>query len=203
MEAKTMHSNDTYDEGLYKAKARSWGFYETTNGFDQFFMNFEIVGRMNQNDLNADPQPCPAGIGTWSITINSDDNAAWLVSTVQRLGYDGNDLLSLDPSMPHSFDFENREFLVVCRHEEFRDQVRAKWSVYRPSTVKPLAKERLLSLNDRYGHLVPEIKTRRAIKETEAMEKLGHEVTAPLQRMRVPTENSAKADSPAASDGRS
>jgi hypothetical protein len=188
-----MNNNDLYDEGLYRARGRSWGFNETTNGHEQFFMTFEIVGRMDKSNLDADPQPCPAGIGTWSITVNSDDNAAWLVSTVQHLGYDGNDLLRLDPSMADAFDFEHSEFLVACRHEEYRDQVRAKWSVYRPSTVKPLARERLLSLNDRYGRLVPEIKARRAMKEGEAAAEIAQQTTTPQQQVPAPTPRSTKA----------
>src|SRR5262245_56421954 len=154
--------NDLHAEGVYKARALSWGFAETTNQFDQFFMRFAVLGLMDRNNLDAEPKPCPAGTGTWSITVKDEDNAAWLISVVQFLGYSGDDMLGLDPSMPNAFDFEGREFLVTCKHEEYNDQTRSKWAVYRPSTFKPLPRERLLTLNDRFGHLVPEFKQLRA-----------------------------------------
>src|SRR5262249_35737813 len=146
---------------------------------DQFFMRFTVLGLMDRNNLDADPKPCPAGTGTWSITAKDEENATWLISTVQFLGYTGDDLLALDPSAPNAFDFEGREFLVTCKHEEYNDQIRVKWSVYRPGSFNPLTRERLLALNDRYGPLVPEIKQRRAAKEAAATAK--------------PTESPAKA----------
>ena len=161
-------NHDLHAEGVYLARALSWGFVETTNQFDQFFMRFAVIGLMDRNNLDAEPKPCSDGTGTWSITATDEENAAWLISTVQHLGYTGDDLLSLDPSTPGAFDFEGREFLVACKHEEYNDQTRVKWSVYRPSIYKPLPKERIVALNDRFGHLVPELKQRRAAKAKEA-----------------------------------
>jgi hypothetical protein len=191
--------NDLHVEGVYKVKARNWGFVETTNNFEQFYMRFDILGLMDKEDLEAEPAPCPAGTASWSITVNSDDNAAWLISTVQYLGYDGKDLLGLDPTMPEAFDFEGTEFLVTCKHEEYNEQVRAKWSVNRPTNWKPLTRERLLALNERYGHLVSGIKQRHAAKEAEKSAKAAKTTTNTAPPPSVPDgNNTAK---PAPKDG--
>ncbi len=142
------------EEGLYRVRAVSWGWAVTTNDHDQFWMRFEVVGKA---DPDADPQACEPGTGVWSITL-SDGTADWLISTVQHLGYDGDDLLSLDPDQPGAFNFEGTEFLAECKHEEHNGRTREKWTVYKKA--KP-AKERLQALNARFGHKVKELKKRR------------------------------------------
>jgi hypothetical protein len=189
-------NDDLHAEGVYKVKTQSWGFVETTNNFEQFYMRFAVLGMMDKDKLEAEPQPCPAGTASWSITVNSDDNAAWLISTVQYLGYDGDDLLGLDPNMENAFDFEGTEFLVTCKHEEYNDQVRAKWSVWRPTNFKPLTRDRLLALNDRYAHLVPKIKKQHADKEAEKSAKAAKTKANPAPPPSVPDGNNTTKPAP-------
>src|SRR5262249_46462476 len=127
------------DEGIYKVRATSWGWAETTNGFDQFWMRFDILGKADKADPEADPQACDRGEGVWSITL-VDETADWLISTVQHLGYDGADLLGLEPDQPGAFNFEGTEFLAECKHEQHNGKTRAKWSVYKKAKQ---ARERL------------------------------------------------------------
>jgi hypothetical protein len=64
--------------------------------------------------------------------------ADWLISTVQRLGYDGDDLLGLDPDQPGAFNFEGVEFLAECKHEEHNGRTREKWSLIEPGQQRNL-----------------------------------------------------------------
>ncbi len=136
-----------YNEGTYKAKATSWGFTETSNGYEQFWMSFDILGLAD--DLKGQTKPCDPGTGRWTITLTTLENAKWLMKNVKLLGYDREeDVLGLDPDVDGSFNFEGKEFLVKCKHEEYQGQTREKWSVVNP---KPkLASAKLKALNDRF-----------------------------------------------------
>src|SRR5262249_2857654 len=104
------------DEGIYKVRAVSWGWTGAINDHDQFWMRFDIVGKVDKADPEADPQACEPGTGAWTITL-TDNTADWLISTVQRLGFDGDNLLTLDPDQPGAHNFEGTEFLAECKHE--------------------------------------------------------------------------------------
>jgi hypothetical protein len=146
-----------YAINIYKAKATSWGWTETTNGHPQFWMGFDILGIADRNCVNTQPKPCEPGRGRWSITPSTDKASAWLARTVRGLGYDRDDLLHLDPDHEGAFNFEGVEFLVECKHEEFNGQTREKWSMYTPRTK--LASEKLAALNDRFGSNLSKSKT--------------------------------------------
>jgi hypothetical protein len=100
-----------FDEGLYRGKAVAWGLTETANGHDQFWMSFRILGKVVEHKLDAELTPCAGGVRRWSIML-SDKTVEWLVSTVQHLGYSGDDLLGLDPERPGAFNFEGVDLLV-------------------------------------------------------------------------------------------
>jgi hypothetical protein len=158
-----------YVEGIYQAKAVGWGWIETTNHHDQFFMRFMILGVVDRTNLKAPATPCEPGTRTWSITLSSDGkggNVEWLISTVQHLGYDGNDLLGLDPDWPGAHNFEGLIFLAQCKHEDYDGRAWEKWSVYRPSAQTRLPAERLKALNALYGDRVKAMTERRAAKTT-------------------------------------
>src|SRR5262245_938841 len=108
-----------FSEGVYRVRARTWGYKETTNGYDQFEMTFEVLGEVNRNNPEDPARRCEAGIRSWSITLTTDVNAEWLSSVVVDLGYDGDDLLGLDPDTPEAFNFEGVEFDASCKHEEY------------------------------------------------------------------------------------
>lgn len=151
-----------FTEGIYRVKATSWGFTETSNGNPRFWMGFDVLGIADPNRLDAAPKACDAGTGSWSITMPSDQNVDWLVSTVRHLGYDGDNLLRLDPDEPGAFNFEGKEFYASCKHEEYKEQTRAKWSVFKPRNKTKPAKDRLLALNERFRATVKEEKARQA-----------------------------------------
>jgi hypothetical protein len=155
-----------FEEGIYRVRAKNWGFAETTNNFEQFRMTFEVQGKVDKDDLAGQPQPCESGNRTWTITITSDANAEWLSSVVLDLGYDREDLLGLDPDTPDAFDFEGVEFFAICKHEEYNNQIREKWAMYRPPT-RALSRDRLQDLNSRFGRAIQEVKDRRAAKSSQ------------------------------------
>lgn len=138
-------------EGVYKVKATSWGWNETGTGNAQFQMTFEILGVANRDNLKADPKPCEPGTGSWSVTLASEENLAWLISNVQSLGYDRDDLRGLDPDEAGAFNFEGKEFFASCRPDEYKGVTREKWSLFKP---RKLAKDRLLALNERFAPTV-------------------------------------------------
>src|SRR5690348_11828308 len=97
-----------YPEGIYKGKIIAWGLSETTNRYPQFWVSFDNLGLADPNDPTAQPKPCEPGTRTWSITITSDQNAEWLISNIQALGYDRDDLLGLDPEQAKAYDFSGK-----------------------------------------------------------------------------------------------
>src|SRR2546423_1172173 len=113
-----------FGEGVYKAQPRSWGYKETTNGFDVFEMTFDVLGEVDRNNPEDPASPCEAGVRSWSITLKEESNAAWLTNVVLSLGYDGEDLLGLDPDLDGAHDFTGVEFLAQCKHSEYKDQLR-------------------------------------------------------------------------------
>jgi hypothetical protein len=154
------------EEGVFKARAVSWGLTTTANDNEQFWMCFDLIGKADKADMEAPLQTCEPGTAVWSITLSSEENVEWLVSTVQHLGYDGVDLLALDPDMPGACNFEGVEFFALCRHEAHQGRSREQWSVYKPKAK--LTKDRLKALNARYGHKVMELKDRRTVKASAA-----------------------------------
>jgi hypothetical protein len=152
-----------YDEGVYRVGARTWGYRETTNGHDQFEMTFDVLGKVDRNNLEEPARPCEAGVRSWSITLTNEVAASWLGDVVLSLGYEGEDLLGLDPDLDGAHDFTGVEFLAECKHGEYKGQPREDWSVYQPRR-KPLAKERVHDLNERLGHVLREAKARKAAK---------------------------------------
>jgi hypothetical protein len=158
-----------YDEGVFKVRALSWGYKETTNGYDQFEMTGEVLGEVDRNNPEDPARPCEAGVRSWSITLKDESNAAWLTDVVLSLGYDGEDLLGLDPDLDGAHDFTGVEFLAQCKHSEYKDQIRENWSVFQPRR-KSLAKERVHDLDERLGHVFREAKARKAAKATPKAE---------------------------------
>jgi hypothetical protein len=152
-----------FEEGIYQVEALTWGFKETTNGFDQFEMTFKVLGAVDRNNPEDPPRTCEPGVRSWSITLKEEANVAWLSDVVLSLGYKGEDLLGLDPDLDGAHDFTGVEFFAQCRHGEYKDQIRESWSVYQPRW-KPLAKERVHDLNERLGHVLREAKARKAPK---------------------------------------
>ena len=103
--------------------------------------------------------------GAGASPLTNDRNAAWLSDVVLGLGYDGEDLLGLDPDLDGAHDFTGVEFLAECKHSEYQGQIRENWSVFQPRR-KSLAKERVHDLNERLGHVFREAKARKAAKAT-------------------------------------
>jgi len=151
-----------FREGLYKVKSLRWGFTQTTNDHEQFWMQFQVLGEVDPNQLDESKRSEP-DTRTWSITLATDRATEWLISVVQHLGYDGDDLLGLDPDRPGAFNFEGREFVARCKHEEYNGQLREKWTVNTSSRTK-LPADRLVALNGRYAHMVKTMKKQRLAK---------------------------------------
>jgi|ERR1043165_9407282 hypothetical protein len=152
-----------YPEGIYKAKATNWGWTETSGGNLQFGMGLQTIGKMDPNNLAAAPKPCEPGTGRWSITPTTEKSEDWLISTVQSLGYDRDDLHGLDPDQENAFNFEGVEFLVQCKHKEYNGQMREEWFVYNPRPKAPASK--LDALEKRFGHKFKEAKERQTTKK--------------------------------------
>src|SRR5262245_32371308 len=148
-----------FSEGVYKAKALSWGWAETSNNNPQFWMKFEVIGVADPNNLEAAVKPCDSGTRTWTITPSTAKSEDWLISTVQHLGFDGDDVLGLDPDREGAFNFEGVEFFVACKHEEYQGQMREKWSVHSPKAK--LTPDKFLALNQRMGARVKAMKDER------------------------------------------
>ena len=106
-----MYDKDLYEEGIYSVEALSWGYLETSNGHDQFEMTFGVRGKVDRNNPEGPAQPCEEGHRSWSITLTSESNAAWLTDVVLGLGYDGEDLLGLDPDLEGAPRFHGRRVL--------------------------------------------------------------------------------------------
>jgi hypothetical protein len=158
-----------YSENIYKAKATSWGWTETSGGKPQFWMGFDVIGVVDRNRLDAPPKPCDPGTGRWSITPTTDKSEDWLIRTVRELGYDRDDLLDLDPGREGAFNFEGVEFPAQLKHKEFNGQTREEWSVYSPRTKLP--SDKLAALNERFGPKFKEAKERQKGKEVTATAK--------------------------------
>jgi hypothetical protein len=145
-----------YDEGIYRVRALRWGYKESTKGFDQFEMTFEVLGEVDRNNLEGPARPCESGVRNWSITLTGESNGRWLKDAVVRLGYDGEDMLGLDPNFDGAFNFTDVEFLATCKHSSYNERIKEEWKVLQPG--KSLAKERLQDLNERFGHLFRDVK---------------------------------------------
>ncbi|MBM4069183.1 MAG: hypothetical protein FJ271_09600 [Planctomycetes bacterium] len=130
-------------------------------------MAFDILGQADWDNLKADPKPCEPGTGTWSITIASEDNVAWLMSNVQSLGYDRDDLRGLDPDEPNAFNFEGKEFFASCKHDEYLGKTNEKWSLFKP---RKLGKDRFLALSERFSGVVKQLQQQHAAKATTQTE---------------------------------
>jgi hypothetical protein len=154
-----------YPEGVYKVRVTAWGWSETGSGNARFWMSFHVLGKADRDNLKADPTPCAPGTGSWSITLASEDNVAWLISNVQSLGYDGHDLRALDPDEPDAFNFEGKEFFASCKHDEYMGRTSEKWSLYKS---RKLSKDRFLALNERFGPAVKRKQEQRPANATPA-----------------------------------
>jgi hypothetical protein len=152
-----------FDEGIYQAEALSWGYQETTSGFDQFEMAFRVLGAVDPNHPEDPPRACEPAVRSWSITLKDEANIAWLAEVVLGLGYDREDLLGLDPDLDGAVDFSGVKFLARCKHRDYQGQPREQWSVYQRRR-KALEKKRVRELNERHGHVVRDVKARKAAR---------------------------------------
>lgn len=127
-------------EGIYKAKATSWGWTETSNGHPKFWMSFDVIAPAGGHDEGAK--------GTWSITPTTEAAQEWLARTVKHLGYEGDDLLMLDPDEEGAHDFTGIEFDAELKHKEYKEQMREDWTVVTASKPK-LGRDKLVELSGR------------------------------------------------------
>jgi hypothetical protein len=113
-----------YEEGIYSVAVLSWRYLETSNGNDQFEMTFRVRGKVDRNNPEGPAQPCEEGIRSWSITLTNESNAAWLTDVVLSFGYEGEDLLGLDPDLDGAHDFTGVEFFAECKHSDYQGRLR-------------------------------------------------------------------------------
>ncbi|QDV37435.1 hypothetical protein [Tautonia plasticadhaerens] len=157
-----------YAEGLYRGKVVSWGWTESSNGHDLFQMTFSVTGRVDRNDPDGPAEPGEPGQRRWSLTLSSEQNAKWLASNVESLGYDRQDFAGLDPEQEGAFNFEGVELLATCKHEEYQGSPREKWMLFVPRRSVPLSRDRVRSIDDRYGHVFADRDARRAARSASS-----------------------------------
>lgn len=134
-----------FGEGIYAVRARRWGLSVTLKGHDQFWMSFDVLGKVDEHAPDLAAEPCERGAGNWRITLSSPVNTIWLMTNVQYLGYPNDEFLELDPDVPGAFDFEGVQFFARCRHVEYEGSLREQWTLWwRPSRS---SKDRLRDLN--------------------------------------------------------
>jgi hypothetical protein len=152
-----------YDEGIYTVRTLRWYFMETVNGFDQFEMIFAILGMVDRGNPEGPARSCETGVRSWSIALKGESNVAWLTGVVLGLGYNGDDLLGLDPDREGAFDFTDVKFFAECKHHSYNERTTEQWSVFQPRQ-KSLPKGRVQDLNERHGQAFRDEKARRTPK---------------------------------------
>ena len=140
----------TYAEGKYRARILQQGFERSSvKKTPCFFLQIEIQSAYGEGQQLED---CPRFERTYRQYLANETGVNILRSDLKALDVEFSDFRQLDPDAPDGVCLVGREIDVECRHEPFDGTISERWCISRP--LKKSDPEALLSLNDRFGHLL-------------------------------------------------
>lgn len=106
-------------EGTYVASVSNWDFGMNRAGTaPQFILEFDIIGVPG---AGGKPAPLPVGQMPWSGSIYmsfSDASKDWTFRRLKALGFDSDDLDTLNPGDANAHDFTGKTFKVEAAERE-------------------------------------------------------------------------------------
>lgn len=122
-----------YEPGRYHGRITNQGFSKTKKGGDQFFLVFDIIGKINPSDPEGDLLACNPGERTAYFTLTTDKNAEFFVKDMKRLGCPMTSFGMLDPSQPNCHSFTNVEAEFTCEENNWEGKQNERWQLSRES----------------------------------------------------------------------
>lgn len=129
-----MPTQQIYPEGEYQARITAWGFSNTRNGNQQFFLCFLLLKRLDPADPDA-TVPCVSRERTAFRSLLSEQAAGWLLSDLRSIGFTGTTFSALDATSDDAVDLSGRIIKVRCRHREYQGELRESWEIVRSASA--------------------------------------------------------------------
>jgi len=137
-------------EGKYRAQITDYGVMQSRQGANHptVFVTFKLL---------AGPEAEPLGgrslygvMRTYYRAI-TPKTMRWVRAELKAIGYDRDELKYLDAEAEGAVDLFGRDIDVVCRHEEYDNNTRERWSIdCGPAHVK-LSAEDLERLDEQFA----------------------------------------------------
>ncbi len=123
-----------YEPGRYHCRITNQGFGKTKDGTDQFWIVFDVVGKINPADPEGDLLPAMAGERTAYFTLKSEKNAEFFVKDMKRLGCPMTSFGMLDPGQPNFHSFSGVETEFTCEENNYKGKQSERWNLARESS---------------------------------------------------------------------
>ena len=142
-----MANNKTfYKEGTYLGEVTDQAISKSSTGTFQFVLRFKVLAQKSEDGQFYDLDKQYERTMYRAIT---DKTVEYVVKEVQAMGYEGNGWAGLDPSTPGYHSFAGKEIEVVCKHDEYDNNISEKWEFPRGATSKALEVKHLDSSEKR------------------------------------------------------
>lgn len=141
------------------AIGRYWGCItnqrlgESSGGFPQLIIDFEILGRIKPEDPEGDLEVCEKSEQTVYRVI-TEKSVDWVMQDLEKLGFYGESFRRFDLNEPNAVDLRGKELAFYCDHNEYpagSGQIKQKWSIASDGTEKPLEDKAVRQLDAMFG----------------------------------------------------
>lgn len=147
-----------FDPGRYWCKVTDQGLGLNSKDNEQFYLKFEVVGRINPADPEGQLLDCPQGKERTVYRVITAKTFDWLKRDLKYLCECGKltpkfgGVEMLDPRTPGFVDFTNIEFETWCEHDTYEGKTRERWNIESGGgEVKPLDDKAIRKLNAMFG----------------------------------------------------
>lgn len=116
-----------YEPGTYRGTITNWGLTKAKTGTPQFFVTFDILGKVDQSAPDAQLISCQAGERTIFRAI-TDKTIEWITGDLEQLGYPFDSFDQLERQHAAAHDFAGIEIPVRCEPHVYEGKASESWS---------------------------------------------------------------------------
>ena len=120
-----------YAEGNYTCRITNQQVTEANSGTVQLELEIHPI-KAGDEPITGNPFRRTIYLPLTPKTIGTKDDPGWVTNTLRDLGFQGDDFTALQPDDDGHQSFVGKEVQCYCKHEEYNEQPREKWSLSKP-----------------------------------------------------------------------